>query len=153
MRLKIGDRAPRFSGLNDKGERFCSRDLLGKSTCVIYFYPKDFTPECSKEACGFRDWYQEFKYYDAEVIGVSSDEVSSHKRFKEKYQLPFTILSDNEGKLKKLFGIKSGILGVILGRETYVIDKKGIIQLVYKGMLASRHIDKAIAKVKEIANE
>ncbi len=117
---------------------------------VIYFYPKNFTPGCTKEACDFRDSYTDFKSLGAEVIGVSSDGIKSHTRFKKKYKLPYTFLSDSKGKLKRLFGVKSELLGLLPGRETYVIDKGGIVQLKFNSMNASKHLDKAIAKIKEI---
>ncbi|TSE03127.1 MULTISPECIES: peroxiredoxin [Aquimarina] len=150
MGLKVGDKVPEFSAVRDNGEDFQSSDIIGKEAVVIYFYPKNFTPGCTKEACDFRDSYADFKSLGAEVIGVSSDGIKSHTRFKKKYNLPYTFLSDSKGKLKRLFGVKSELLGLLPGRETYVIDKEGIVQLKFNSMNASKHLGKAIAKIKEI---
>ncbi len=153
MGLKVGDKVPEFRAKNDKGEEFNSNGIIGKMPVVLYFYPKNFTPGCTKEACDFRDSYADFQSHGAEVIGISSDSAKSHVRFKQKYKLPFTFLSDTTGKLRKLFGVKSELLGLLPGRETYVIDKEGIIQLKFNSLNASRHLKKALAKVKEISNE
>ncbi|MEW7291170.1 peroxiredoxin [Aquimarina sp. 2304DJ70-9] len=153
MGLEVGDRVPDFIAKNDIGEDFQSNLVVGKIPVVIYFYPKNFTPGCIKEACDFRDSYADFKSVGAEVIGISSDSVKSHEKFKRRYQLPFIFLSDAKGKLRKLFGVKSELLGLLPGRETYVIDKNGVIQLKFNSMNASRHLDKAIAKIKEIIND
>ncbi len=153
MSLEVGDKVPEFIAKNDSGEDFQSNVVIGKVPVVIYFYPKNFTPGCVKEACSFRDSYADFKSAGAEVIGISSDSIKSHERFKRKYQLPFMFLSDPKGKLRKLFGVKSELLGLLPGRETYVVDKQGVVQLKFNSMNASRHLDKAITKIKEIVNE
>ncbi len=153
MGLEIGDKVPEFIAKNDNGEDFQSNLIVGKIPVVIYFYPKNFTPGCIKEACDFRDSYADFKSVGAEVIGISSDSIKSHEKFKRRYKLPFIFLSDTKGKLRKLFGVKSELLGLLPGRETYVIDKEGVIQLKFNSMNASKHLDKAIAKIKEIINE
>ncbi len=152
MALRIGDKVPDFSTKNDEGEDFQSSKVIGQKPVVIYFYPKNFTPGCIKEACDFRDGYEDFKSLGAEVIGISSDSVKSHIRFKNKYQLPFIFLSDAKGKLRKLFGVKSELLGLLPGRETYVIDKEGVIQLKFNSLNASKHLNKAMTKVKELVN-
>ncbi len=152
MALRIGDKVPDFITKNDKGEDFPSSKVIGQKPVVIYFYPKNFTPGCIKEACDFRDSYEDFKSLGAEVIGISSDSVKSHIRFKNRYQLPFIFLSDAKGKLRKLFGVKSELLGLLPGRETYVIDKEGVIQLKFNSLNASKHLNKAMTKVKELVN-
>ena len=153
MGLEIGDKVPGFTAASDSGEDFISSDIIGKKPVVIYFYPKNFTPGCTKEACDFRDSYADFKSLGAEVIGVSADGVKSHTRFKNRYKLPFIFLSDAKGGLRKLFGVKSELLGLLPGRETYVIDKDGIVRLKFNSLNASKHLGKAMAKIKEIANE
>lgn len=150
MALQIGDKIPAFTTKNDLGEMLNSTDLIGKKPVVFFFYPKNFTPGCTKEACAFRDSYEDFRSMGAEVIGISSDSVSSHTKFKNKYRLPFTFLSDTNGKLRKLFGVKSELLGLLPGRETFVIDKDGVVRLKFNSMNASKHLGKAMDKVKEL---
>ena len=150
MALEIGDKIPVFTAKDDSGELVNSTNLIGEKPVVFFFYPKNFTPGCTKEACAFRDSYEDFRSMGAEVIGISSDSVSSHTKFKNKYRLPFTFLSDTNGKLRKLFGVKSELLGLLPGRETFVIDKDGIIRLKFNSMNASKHLGKAMDKVKEL---
>jgi len=150
MGLAIGDSAPHFAAKDDQGNDFDSATVLGKKTVIIYFYPKNFTPGCTKEACDFRDSYADFKEMGAEVIGISADTMASHAKFKDRYSLPFVFLSDANKKIRKLFGVKSELLGLLPGRETFVIDKNGIIQLQFNSINASKHIKKALTKVKEL---
>ena len=151
MSLQKGDRVPDFVLKDTEGNDFDSKTLVGKQAFVLYFYPKDFTPGCTKEACEFRDRYEDFKALGVEVIGVSSDSVKSHQRFKKRYQLPFVFLSDQKGRLRKQFGIKGDLFGLLPGRETYVVDKEGVIQLQFNSMNASRHITKALQIVEKFA--
>ena len=153
MELKIGDKAPVFKISNQNGELIDTGEFIGIIPLVIYFYPKNFTPGCIKEACDFRDSYEDFKKEGVEVIGISADNVKSHERFKNKYNLPFIFLSDADGSLRKLFGVKSGLFGVLPGRETYVIDKEGVIRLKFNSINASKHLKQAIRTVKKIMNE
>ncbi len=151
MALEVGDKVPEFVAKKDTGEEFNSYEIIKNKPLVIFFYPKNFTPGCTKEACAFRDSYEDFKTLGAEVIGISSDSVASHTRFKNRYKLPYTFLSDPKGELRKLFGVKSELLGLLPGRETYVIDRDGIVRLKFNSMNASRHLNKALSKVKELA--
>ena len=147
-KLKVGDTIPDFTLKNQKNENFHIKDYLGKFNLVIYFYPKDDTPGCTKEACKFRDEFQDFTYLDAMVIGISSDSVDSHKEFAEKYHLPFTLLADTNKKVRKLFGVPN-FTGVIPGRVTYIIDKNGKIVYIFNSMRnAEKHIDEAIRILK-----
>lgn len=130
MSLKIGDKLPSFSAKDTNGNIFNSQDYIGKQPLVIYFYPKDDTPGCTAQACSFRDNYQEFKDLGAEVIGISSDTVTSHLKFKSKFNLPFILLSDNDKKLRKLFGVQNSLF-IIPDRETFVIDKQGVVIMVF----------------------
>ncbi|RZS93104.1 peroxiredoxin [Aquimarina brevivitae] len=153
MSLQEGDKVDHFSCKDDNGATFESTSLLGKKVAVVYFYPKNFTPGCTKEACDFRDHYTEFKELGAEVIAVSSDSASSHQKFKTKYRLPFIFLADKDGQLRKLFGVKSSLLGLLPGRETFVIDKNGVLRYRFNSLNASKHMSKALSVVKQIADE
>jgi peroxiredoxin Q/BCP len=147
--MKVGDTAPQFTAKDTNGNLFESQLVLGKQAVVIYFYPKDETRVCTEQACSFRDNYQQFKDLGAEVIGISSDSVQSHIKFKSKYQLPFILLSDSDKKIRKQFGVENSLF-IIPGRETFVIDKNGIIQLIFNSMLGEIHISKALAKLKKL---
>jgi peroxiredoxin Q/BCP len=149
MTLKIGDTIPNFSAKDTDGNDFESQTIIGKQPVVIYFYPKDDTRVCTEQACAFRDQYEDFKELGAEVIGVSSDSVASHKKFASRYKLPFLLLSDENKRLRRLFGVPSDLLGLIPGRVTYVIDKKGVIQLVFNSMSGKIHIKKAFDMLKK----
>jgi peroxiredoxin Q/BCP len=144
MALKIGDKLPNFKGKDTNGNLFDSQDYIGKQPLVIYFYPKDETRVCTEQACSFRDRYEEFKELGAEVIGISSDTDKSHKRFASKHQLPFILLSDSDKKLRKLFGVPNDLFGLIPGRVTYVVNKNGIVEMVFNSMSGKIHIEKAL---------
>jgi peroxiredoxin Q/BCP len=151
MSLRIGDKLPSFSAKDTNGNIFNSQDYIGKQPLVIYFYPKDDTPGCTAQACSFRDNYQEFKDLGAEVIGISSDTVTSHLKFKSKFNLPFILLSDNDKKLRKLFGVQNSLF-IIPGRETFVIDKQGVVIMVFNSMSSEIHITKALKVLKKLTN-
>jgi peroxiredoxin Q/BCP len=148
--LAAGDRAPEFT-LNDQHGRPVSlADFRGTKNVVVYFYPKDDTPGCTKESCSFRDHYAAFQDAGAEVIGVSSDSERSHKAFAEKHRLPFTLLADTGGKVRAAFGVPR-TAGVLPGRVTYVIDKQGTIRHAFNSqMAATRHVDEALAVLEKL---
>jgi peroxiredoxin Q/BCP len=150
MALKVGDKVPHFTAKDTNGNLFDSTSILEKKPVVIYFYPKDDTRVCTEQACGFRDSYQEFTDLGAEVIGVSGDSTSSHQKFAQKHQLPFTLLSDHDKKLRNLFGVPTALFGLIPGRVTYVIDEKGIIKLIFDNLSGKIHIEKALQMVKKL---
>jgi peroxiredoxin Q/BCP len=151
MALKVGDRIPDFTAMNTNGTIFESQSIIGKKPVVIYFYPKDDTSGCTAQACSFRDQYEDFTDLGAEVIGVSSDTVASHQKFAKQYKLPFILLSDSNKKIRNLFGVPSGLFGLLPGRVTYVADKHGIIQLIFdNNLMATKHIPKALATIKKI---
>jgi peroxiredoxin Q/BCP len=152
MSLNIGDKIPEFNLTDQKGEVFNISSVKGKNNLVIYFYPKNFTPSCTKEACSFRDSYEDFKELGAEVIGISSDSKKSHERFSKKHQLPFTLLSDSKGVVKRKFGVKNNIFGLIPGRETFIVNKEGIIIFTFNSMNAERHIKEALKVLKQQAD-
>ncbi|MGB5942981.1 MAG: peroxiredoxin [Leeuwenhoekiella sp.] len=150
MSLKQGDPIPEFSLENHKGKVFQSAEIHNGKPVVIFFYPKNFTPGCTAEACSFRDNYRDFEDAGAVVLGISSDSQASHQRFTEKYNLPYTLLADTQGKVRKQFGVKGELLGLIPGRETFVFDNKGKLLLRFNSLKASGHIKKALKAVKSI---
>ncbi len=152
MALQTGDKIPEFSARDNNGNDFNSASIVGKKPVVFYFYPKDNTPGCTAQACSFRDQYEDFKDLGAEVVGISSDSIASHEKFVQQYQLPFILLSDNDKKIRKLFGVKPDLLGLIPGRVTYVVDKNGIIQFVFDSMNATNHIPKALETIKKMVS-
>jgi thioredoxin-dependent peroxiredoxin len=152
-KVQVGDRVPTFSLPTQSGNTVNFEDFIGKSTVVLYFYPKDDTPGCTAEACSFRDSYEVFKQAGAEVIGISSDSAESHQKFASKHSLPFVLISDKGGVVRKLFGVPS-TMGILPGRVTYIIDKQGIVQHIFNDMLnAQKHITEALKVVKEIAEK
>ncbi|MGX7668136.1 peroxiredoxin [Flavobacterium pedocola] len=148
--LKEGDKLPLFEGIDQHGNTFDIASCLGKKVLVIYFYPKDDTPGCTKQACFFRDQYEEFTDLGVEVIGISGDDVQSHKKFAETYKLPFVLLADEDKRLRKLFGVPTNLLGLIPGRVTYIVDKEGIVRMMFDSMKAENHLSKTIEQVKEL---
>ena len=151
MALRVGDKIPSFKAKNTYGEDFDIENILGKKSLVIYFYPKDNTSICTAEACRFRDQYEVFTDLGAEVIGISSDSVDSHKNFAKEHNLPFILLSDNDKKIRTLFGVPSALFGLLPGRVTYVVDKKGIIKMIFNSMKGDNHILKALESIKQIS--
>ena len=148
--VKVGDAAPDFSLPDRTGKTVRLSDYRGKQAVVLYFYPKDDTPGCTKEACAFRDQYQDFQDAGAEVIGVSSDSPASHAKFVEKFKLPFVLVADGGGQVRKQYGVPS-TLGLLPGRVTYVIDKQGVVRHVFNSQLqATKHVDEAIATLKAL---
>ena len=144
MTIHVGDQAPDFTLPTATGEPLTLSSLRGRPV-VVYFYPKDDTPGCTAEACTFRDRYEEFARAGAEVLGISSDSVSSHQRFATKYSLPMKLLSDKDGQVRKLFGVKA-TLGILPGRATYVIDPEGVVRLVFSSQLRfAQHASEALA--------
>ena len=148
-RIEVGDEVPTFTLLDQDGNDFVIDDYLGSKALVIYFYPKDNTTGCIKEACEFRDNYDAFKDVDAKIIGISSDDVNSHKNFATKYNLPFTLLADVNNEVREKFGVPNSLFGVIPGRVTYVVDEKGVVIHIYESLVkAQRHIEEALEILK-----
>jgi peroxiredoxin Q/BCP len=149
-KIKVGDRAPDFALKSQDGEVVRLADLLSRGSVVVYFYPKDNTPGCTAEAGAFRDSYPKFGELGAEVVGVSSDSVGSHKGFADGCRLPFRILSDTDGQLRKSYGVAS-TMGILPGRVTYVIDKGGIVRYVFASQLqVKRHVEEALKSLRAI---
>lgn len=151
MTLEVGDKIPNFLAKDSYGNDFESNSIIGKKPVVLYFYPKDNTPGCTAQACSFRDQYEDFKDLGADVIGISSDSESSHQKFTKQYNLPFMLLSDSDKKLRTLFGVKTNLFGLLPGRVTYVIDKNGIIKLIFDSLVSTNHIPKALDIIKKLA--
>ena len=148
--VKPGDTAPEFVLPDATGRTVRLTDFRDRKPVVLYFYPKDDTPGCTKESCAFRDQYQDFQDAGAEVIGVSSDSPDSHGRFAEKYRLPFTLLSDQGGAVRRQFGVPT-TLGLLPGRVTYVIDRQGVVRHVFNSQFqATQHVAEAIRALRAL---
>jgi peroxiredoxin Q/BCP len=151
-RMQLGDPMPDVTLVGEAGP-FRLRDRVGtgaNKALVVYFYPKDETYGCTVEACGFRDAYQAFTDAGAEVIGISRDDAKSHEAFKSHHKLPFTLLSDPDGKVGESWGVAGGLF--LAGRVTFVFDKEGVLRHKFESRLRfSRHVDEALAVVKKLA--
>ncbi len=149
-RVRVGDPAPDFALTAADGRTVRLSDYRGKQPVVLYFYPKDNTAGCTAEACAFRDSYEVFGEAGAEVIGVSSDSVASHEGFARQHRLPFVLLSDPGGAVRRLYGVPR-TFGLLPGRVTYVIDRDGIVREVFSSQFAAqRHIETALATLKRL---
>jgi thioredoxin-dependent peroxiredoxin len=153
LTVKVGDKAPDFTLPSQMGDDVTLSEFFGKKNVVLYFYPKDETTGYTKEACTFRDNYEELTKLDAEVIGVSSQSVESHKSFASHYGLPFILLSDEGKNVRELYGVPSN-MGIIPGRVTYIIDKKGIVRHIFNSQTqAQKHVEEAKKTLLEIEKE
>jgi peroxiredoxin Q/BCP len=151
--IGVGDKAPDFTLPSNSGEEVTLHDRIGEKAVVLYFYPKDETSGCTAEACAFRDSYEAFTDLGAEVIGVSSDSVERHVAFAGKNSLPFTLLSDEGGKVRKLYGVPSTLV-VLPGRVTYVIDRSGTVQHTFNSMMNfGGHVTEALEAVRRLQAE
>lgn len=148
MSLKVGNLVPYFELKDQKGELFKSNTVIGQKPAVVYFYPKDETPGCTAEACYFRDSYEDFKELGAEVIGISSDSIGSHKRFAQRHRLPFILLADTKKVVQRLFKLPKILFGLYIKRITFVIDEVGKVVYVHDSLLATSHIKKALKALK-----
>ncbi|MCW8811143.1 MAG: thioredoxin-dependent thiol peroxidase [Ignavibacteriaceae bacterium] len=154
MALKVGDKAPSFKLKNQDGETISLSDLKGKPV-VLYFYPKDDTSGCTKEACNFRDEFPKFGKMKAEIIGISADSVESHKKFAQKYKLPFNLLSDEKKEVIKKYGVwqeKSmygkKYMGIV--RTTFIIDSSGKIRKIFPKVKVDNHNKEVMEALKEM---
>ncbi|MBV9947852.1 MAG: peroxiredoxin [Myxococcales bacterium] len=155
MTLAVGDKAPDFTLYSAENERITLSELTTRKrrAAVVFFYPKDDTPGCTAEACGFRDLYEEFARAGAEVIGISSDGAESHRRFIGKHKLPMKLLSDPEGRVRRLYDVRS-TLGLFPGRVTFVVDADMIVRHAFSSQLrVVRHVDRALAIVRKLAED
>ncbi|SRR5579875_363199 len=146
---QVGLPAPDFTLPNQEGKPVTLSDFRGKNV-VLYFYPKDNTAGCTAEACAFRDSYQVFKDAGAEVIGVSSDSAESHEQFAAQHHLPFILLSDEGGAVRKRYKVPAS-LGLLPGRVTYVIDREGIVRHIFSSQLNfQKHVTEALRILQEL---
>jgi peroxiredoxin Q/BCP len=149
-RVAAGSLAPNFTLPSQSGKMVSLRDFLGKKPVILFFYPKDDTPGCTKEACAFRERHEDFRELNAEVIGISSDPVESHRSFAAKHELPFTLLSDEGGKVRKLYGASS-TFGLVPGRVTYVLDEEGVVRHIFSSQLGvEEHVEEALEALHSI---
>jgi len=148
-KIEVGSQIPEFVLKDQNGHDFDISNHVGKKNLVIYFYPKDDTPGCTKEACTFQDMYEDFKKMDAEVIGISGQSVDSHRDFANKYHLTFTLLADEGNNLRKKFGVPTSFFGLLPGRVTYIVNKKGkVIYTFNSQMNAEKHVSEALRILK-----
>jgi len=153
LKVNMGDKAPDFTLPSQMGDNVTLSEYFGKKNVVLYFYPKDETTGCTREACAFRDSYQVFTELGAEVLGISGQTVESHKSFASHYGLPFILLSDEGNKVRKLYGVPASI-GIIPGRVTYIIDKKGVVQHIFNSQYQpEKHVKEALEVLKKLNAE
>ena len=151
-KVVAGSLAPNFTLPSQSGKVVSLRDFLGKKPVILYFYPKDNTPGCTKEACAFRERYEDFRELHAEVIGISSDSVELHRSFAAEHELPFTLLSDEGGKVRKLYGASS-TFGLFPGRVTYVLDEEGVVRHIFSSQLGvEKHVEEALEALRSMSH-
>ncbi|HEX7424922.1 MAG TPA: thioredoxin-dependent thiol peroxidase [Terriglobales bacterium] len=153
--MEVNDKSPDFSTTDENGKEVASKDFRGK-TVVLYFYPKADTPGCTKEACGFRDTYQEIKKTGVVLLGISADTAAAQKKFQDKFSLPFTLLADAEKKIANLFGVVKerqmyGKKVKGIARTTFVIGPDGKIKHIFNNVKAEGHAEEVLAYLKGAA--
>jgi peroxiredoxin Q/BCP len=150
-RIDVGDAAPELTLETHEGEQIKLADYRGKQAVVVFFYPKDGSPVCTKEACAFRDAYEDFIEAGAVVIGVSADSAARHQAFATNHRLPFVLASDENGEARRAFGVPKS-MGFLPGRVTYVIDREGIVRHVFNSQFAAdRHVSEALEVVRKLS--
>ncbi|KAI3872970.1 hypothetical protein MKX03_008261 [Papaver bracteatum] len=143
-KVNKGSVPPAFT-LKDQDNKPVSLSKFKGKPVVLYFYPADETPGCTKQACAFRDSYEKFKKAGAQVVGISGDSPDSHKAFAKKFRLPYTLLSDEGNKIRKEWGVPSDLFGTLPGRQTYVLDKNLTVQYIYNNQFQpEKHIDETL---------
>lgn len=151
--LKAGDRVPELVLTLYDGRKMALAEFKGKQAVVLFFYPADNTPICTREACSFRDAYHDFLEAGAAVFGVSGDTQNSHRQFAEKQRLPYYLVSDVDGSLRRAFGVPNKF-GLLTGRVTYVIDREGVVQQVLQYQFAGRkHMEEALRAVRQLPRQ
>ncbi len=154
MSLAIGDKAPDFTIATDGGGTFCLSEMMGNNV-IIYFYPKDDTPGCTKEACEFRDSLPDFSKSSSKIIGISKDTVAKHDKFKSKYELPFTLGADLEGAVCEAYGtwVEKSMYGrqyMGIERATFLVDKEGLVQGIWRKVKVKGHVEEVLAAVQNL---
>jgi peroxiredoxin Q/BCP len=150
-KLELESKVPKFELKDQNGELFKLETVLGKKNLVIYFYPKDDSPGCTKEACSFRDQFEVFADADAMIIGISAQSVESHLEFAKKHRLNYTLLSDIGNKVRKRFGVPASFFGLIPGRVTYIVNKEGKVVYLFNSQIqVEKHVDEALRILKEL---
>jgi peroxiredoxin Q/BCP len=151
--VKVGDKAPDFTLPSQMGDNVTLSEYFGKKNVVLYFYPKDESLGCTREACAFRDSYDVFTNLGAEVLGLSGQSVESHKSFATHHGLPFLLLSDADNKVRQLYGVPA-TMGIIPGRVTYIIDKKGVVRHVFNSQYQpQKHVEEAKQVLEKLNKE
>lgn len=152
MTVEIGQKAPDFSAPDETGQNISLKNFLGKKV-VLYFYPKDDTPGCTLESCGFRDVYADLQALNAVVLGVSKDSIKSHVKFKAKYDLPFPLISDETAGVSELYQtyVEKSMYGkkyMGIERSTFLIDETGVMQQIWRGVSVSGHIPEVLNAIR-----
>lgn len=155
VELKEGSKAPEFSAKNEDGKTISLNDFKGKKHVILYFYPKDDTPGCTKEACGFRDDIKKIEKENAVILGVSRDSPASHKKFIEKYSLPFSLLADEDEKICRAYGTMKmknfyGINRLGVARMTFVIGQDGVIKKIFPKVSPEEHAKEILETLKNL---
>ena len=153
MGLVVGDRAPDVQTTASNGQAVSLADYRGQCPVVVFFYPRDHTAVCTQQACRFRDDHSAFQDAGAVVIGISSSSDASHESFADQHKLPYLLISDADGKLRRAFGVPRSF-GFLPGRVTYVIDRDGIVRHVFNALLdGEKHVQESLAVVQQLAAE
>jgi len=150
IKVKVGDSAPDFEGPTADGTRLSLKDFIGKKNVILYFYPKDDTPGCTKEACSFRDNLQPIRSMGAEIIGVSLDSPDSHKKFAKKYDLNFPLISDREKHIAIAYGVLKDS-GTSTNRVTFLISKEGKVAHIFPKVDVTKHTEEVVEALKELS--
>ncbi len=149
--VSVGSTVPSFALKDQNGQVFNFDSVKGKNNLVIYFYPKDDSPGCTKEACSFRDQFDVFKKEDALIIGISGQSVKSHLEFAKKHRLNYTLLADEGNKVRKMFGVPTSFFGLLPGRVTYVVNKQGKVVFIFNSQMnTDKHIEEALRILKQL---
>jgi thioredoxin-dependent peroxiredoxin len=149
-KIRIGDPAPEIPMSTQTGDQISLSDYRGEHPVVVFFYPKDGTPVCTKEACSFRDAYEDFTSASAVVIGISGNSADDHQSFAKTHKLPFLLVSDQDGAVRSAFGVPK-TMGVLPGRVTYVIDREGIVRHIFNSQFAAeRHVQEALGMIRKL---
>ena len=154
MSVAVGDKAPDFTIATDGGGTFCLSEMIGHNV-IIYFYPKDDTPGCTKEACEFRDSLPDFSKSSSKIIGISKDTVAKHDKFKSKYELPFTLGADVEGAVCEAYGtwVEKSMYGrqyMGIERATFLVDREGVVQGIWRKVKVKGHVEEVLATVQNL---